>query len=323
VIQQVFCRVTGGGRQDLLSNPREPGVTEVCPTDAKYVTHGGQVGAPYGNGTTNCSNQQTQANQCANLNDVLLQPTAGLVENIIGNVCIHGRWTHVRHNGGVEGNFHARFFDTLDCACLAVDLNACGLYSPGISSNNVCNPGDRIAGPEPRRAPANKIVFTGVGDWAVENGRRTPRSVLFRVDIEDRSEPGGYFPGGAKPPADRYRIRIWVLNSTECMELHNAPGSGDPGLLHFRSAIAACYGIHLRDGVESQFLPNNCGNPAGRMFFGGCGEPAGRCVRLPDIDDGGELEHGNHQIHPTIKPCDPTNPQGPGLANSDSDCSGL
>jgi len=310
VLQQVFCRVTGGGRQDY--NDPKADTLEVCPPDSRYVTHGGQVGAPYGNGTTNCVNQQP----CNNiLNQTLI------VDNIIGNVCIHGRWTHVRHvKGGLEGNFHARFYDTLDCSCLAVDYNACGLYSPGDTTTipGRCNPGDKIAGPEPRKAPANKIVFTGVGDWADPNGRRTPRSVLFRVDIEDRSEPGGYHPGGAKAPADRYRIRIWVLTPEECAELHGA--GPDAGLLHFRSAIAACYGIHLRDGVESQFFQNNCGT-AGTMFFGGCGEPAGCSVRLPDIDDGGEMKNGNHQIHPTIKPCDPTNPQGPGLANSGSDCS--
>jgi len=70
---------------------------------------------------------------------------------------------------------------------LVNDLNACGLYTLGDTTTipGRCNPGDRIAGPEPRRAPANKIVFTGVGDWADPNGRRTPRSVLFRVDIED------------------------------------------------------------------------------------------------------------------------------------------
>jgi len=307
------CRVTGGGRQDLLTNPRpgQDGITEVCPPDSRYVTHGGQVGAPFGNAITNCPNELG----CTN---VLFQPL--LVDNPIGNVCIHGRWTHVRHTkGGLEGNFHARFYDTLDCSCLSTQFDACGRYVLGDTSTDPgrCNPGDRIAGPEPRKAPANKIVFTGVGDWADPNGRRTPRSVIFRVDIEDRSEPGGYHPGGAKPPADRYRIRIWVLTPTECQELAGA--GPDPGLLHFRSAIAACYGINLRDGVESQFLANRC--TSGSMFFGGCGDPAGCMVRNPDIDDGGELEHGNHQIHPQIKQCDPNDVHGPGLAKSATDCS--
>jgi len=314
VVPTVGCRVTGGGRQDY--NDPKADTIEVCPPDSRYVTHGGQVGAPYGNAITNCPDQGA-------CNNLLAQTL--LVDNIIGNVCIHGRWTHVRHvKGGLEGNFHARFYDTLDCSCLGVDFNtATGLYELGDTTTvpGRCNPGDRIAGPEPRKAPANKIVFTGVGDWADPNGRRTPRSVLFRVDIEDRSEPGGYHPGGAKPPADRYRIRIWVLTPQECAALHGQTGAGiDTGLLHFRSAIAACYGINQRDGVIAAFEQNNCGT-AGTMFFGGGGQPAGCHVRLPDIDDGGEMKNGNHQIHPTIKPCDPANPQGPGLANSGSDCS--
>jgi hypothetical protein len=38
-------------------------------------------------------------------------------------------------------------------------------------------------------------------------------------------------------------------------------------------------------------------------------------VRTPNIDDGGELLHGNHQIHPAIKHCDPCDPKAPPLAN--------
>jgi hypothetical protein len=37
-------------------------------------------------------------------------------------------------------------------------------------------------------------------------------------------------------------------------------------------------------------------------------------VRAPDIDDGGELDRGNYQIHPSIMSCNPNNPTGPGLA---------
>ncbi len=280
------CRVTGGGRQDDTDSTRR---VDVCPDDVRYVTHGGQVGAPVGN--SNCV--VTAANQ-------------------LGNPCIHGRWTHVRHTkGGLEGNFHARYYDTLDCACLATNLDANCQYGQGTVVNGVCNPGDRIAGPEPRRAPANKIVFTGVGDWACPNGNREPRASLFRVDIEDRSEPGGYHPGGAKPPADRYRIRIWVLDATELAELNGA--GPDPFLLHFRNCIAACNGIDFQDGTnddgnDCNGNPNRCsstdsctaganGNTGTITFPGGCP------VRLPNINDGGELKNGNHQIHPQIKAC--------------------
>ncbi len=273
------CRVTGGGRQD---SPL------VYPLDVRYVTHGGQVGAPVGDRI------------CTVLTNFFL-----------GNPCIHGRWTHVRHEqGGLKGNFHARFYDTLDCACLdtnvtAVTTNIPGVdgaanqtyvnlvYGPGTVVGGRCNPGNRVLGPEPRPAPANKIVFTGVGDWADPNGHRAPRSVLFRVDIEDRGEPGGSHPKGGTPPPDRYRIRIWVLSSTELQELN---GSGpDRYLINFRNAISACNGINVQDGAS---VPN------GTAAFG---------VRAPNIDDGGELERGNHQIHPAIMPCDPLNPVGPGL----------
>jgi hypothetical protein len=261
--QALGCRVTGGGRQD------EP---DVCPDNVRYVTHGGQVGAPVGN--SNC---------------------VVTIDNIIGNPCIHGRWTHVRHQqGGLEGNFHARYFDTLDCACLGTNLAPSGLWSDGTTEDGLCNPGDRIAGPEPRKASANKIVFTGVGDWADPNGRRARRSVLFRVDIEDRSEPGGYHPGGAKEPADRYRIRIWVLTQAEEALLNNPAN----GLLAFRNAIGACNGLKYRDGVNAADLDNACGNPQETLTF-----PGGAPVRQPDIDDGGALKNGNHQIHPQIKAC--------------------
>jgi hypothetical protein len=74
-------------------------------------------------------------------------------------------------------------------------------------------------------------------------------------------------------------------------------GSGpDKWLLNFRNAISACNGINVQDGAS---VPN------GTAAFG---------VRAPDVDDGGELERGNHQIHPMIKQCNPFSPDGPPLA---------
>jgi hypothetical protein len=283
------CRVTGGGRQD---------VPLVCPDDVRYVTHGGQVGAPVG--------------------DKVCFIDTNLPNFFLGNPCIHGRWTHVRHvQGGLEGNFHARFFDTLDCACLDTNLGPNCQYGPETVVNGVC--GDRSTGPLPRPAPANKIAFTGVGDWACPNGRREPRACLFRVDIEDRGEPGNAhaLAANGKPNRvpDRYRIRIWVLDDNELAELNGA--GPDKWLLNFRNCISACNGIDFRDGVSCAFTNNTCASAdsctsggAGRISFGN----ATCSVRLPNIDDGGELLHGNHQIHPQIKNCDPFNPTGPGLA---------
>jgi hypothetical protein len=246
------CRVTGGGRQD---NP------EVYPPDARFVTHGGQVGAPYGD------------------------TTCVVVSNPLdGNPCIHGRWTHVRHGtAGNVGNFHARRYDTLASACLDTNVGPGGVYGAGTIVNGVCNPGDRDSGPGQPRAAANKIVFTGVGDWAPQSGRRQPQTVLFRVDIEDRGEPGGSHPRGSHAPPDRYRIRIWVLSDLELQQLQ---GSGpDSRLTAFRTAIAACNGLGVRDGAD---VPN------GAAAFG---------VRAPEIDDGGELQRGKHQIHPAVQQC--------------------
>jgi hypothetical protein len=97
------CRVTGGGRQD------DP---IVFPADVRYVTHGGQVGAPVGNKI------------CTVTEDFYL-----------GNPCIHGRWTHVRHQqGGLRGNFHARYYDTLDCACLDTNTTT---QASGFGYNNL------------------------------------------------------------------------------------------------------------------------------------------------------------------------------------------
>ncbi|MDB6033361.1 MAG: hypothetical protein JWM16_3699 [Verrucomicrobiales bacterium] len=244
------CRVTGGGRQEsdkTFANPNNPAL--VGP-QARYVTHGGQVGAPVGNETA-------------------FDPDSD---------CIHGNWTHVRHiQGGLRGNFHAKSFDSLMCACLSCPENP----GSGVVINRICNPGDRTCGPEPRRAPANKICFSGVGNYALTSGGRVPRSVLFRVDIEDRSEPGNN-KKASEQPSDRYRIRIWVLSAAELARLNNSADR----LLDFRRALACTPGsTATRDGAD---VPN------GTAVFG---------VRAPDIDDGGEMDHGNHQIHPQIKEC--------------------
>ncbi len=235
------CRVTGGGRQE----------SDLTFPTVRHVTHGGQVGAPVGSAT----------------------------EFDPDSECIRGNWQHVRHiKGGSRGNFHAKSFDSLMCACLGCPENP----GSGVVIGELCNPGDRICGPEPRRAPANKICFSGVGDYAESKGGRVPRSVLFRVDIEDRSEPGNSHAGGSTPPHDRHRIRIWILTDAELARLNNP----NDRLLDMRRAIACTAGsTATRDGAD---VPN------GTAAFG---------VRAPDIDDGGEMNHGNHQIHPMIKDC--------------------
>jgi hypothetical protein len=256
------CRTTGGGKQ-----PSE----NTCPT-IRYVTHGGQVGAPFG---------VASAPDCA----------TGTGFN---NPCIRGEFQHVRHiKGGLRGVFHAASngnqhdFDSLMCACLPCNerstnavyttsnpFGGCHPDDRTYTSTNavvdgLCNPGDRICGPEPRRAPANKIAFSGVGSYTMSNGRKTPKSVVFRVDLEDRGEPGGAFPRGAKAPPDRYRMRIWFISGDSDSASNRA----------LRDAVA------VRNPLDERVLRTlSC---------------VGGAVPAPDIDDGGDLDRGNRQIHPS------------------------
>jgi hypothetical protein len=255
------CRVTGGGRQD---NRACPDADPITGKPIRYVTHGGQVGAPFAQ-TTDC---------------------------VISNPCIRGEWQHVRHyQGGLRGVFHARSngrdhnFDSLHCACLdCLTLNNPSTsLAPGVVSDptcrqtnftyagenpvvdGVCNPDDRKngCGPMPRPAPANKICFSGQADYTLSKGKKTEQ-VVFRVDIEDRSEPGGGHPGGAVAPPDRYRIRMWFLGRPET--------DTQAEVLALRCAVA-CDSNHVTTEVVATSL-------------------------APDIDDGGDLDRGNHQIHP-------------------------
>src|SRR5438132_3065769 len=148
------CRVTGGGLVyacgSTLPGSDAPQHCGDRASDAQDATHGGQVGAPVGVATA-------------------FTPDS---------VCIQGEWQHVRHiKPKLNGNFHARTFDSLNCACLP----CAGDPGSGTVTDGLCNPGDRICGPEPRRAPDNAICFSGVGDYAVTNGNRPPPSLVVRA----------------------------------------------------------------------------------------------------------------------------------------------
>jgi hypothetical protein len=94
---------------------------------------------------------------------------------------VQGEWTHSRKKN--DGRFHASQFSSLVC-----DL-------------------DSGEGPLPRPAPANKVCFAGKGMFAEGKGKReTP--VAFRVEIEDRGEPGGGKNAGNQ--LDVYRMRMWL-----------------------------------------------------------------------------------------------------------------
>src|SRR5262249_23921614 len=134
-----------------------------------------------------------------------------------------------------------------------------------------CNANDRDCGPLPRRAPGNKICFSGVADYTPTTGPKTVKAV-FRVDIEDRSEGNSQ---ASNPPQDRYRIRIWLLN-TACPPF--GPDSAQGLALRFAVSADASKIANLAT-TEQLKLPAVAGSP--------------------DIDDGGDMTQGNHQIHPS------------------------
>jgi cysteine-rich repeat protein len=94
---------------------------------------------------------------------------------------ISGHWTH---NLKVEkGKFHASDYSSL-----------------------VCNLDDG-EGPKPRKAPANSACFAGIGYLDMKQSRGNQR-VAFRVEVEDRGEPGA--GKNSDKQADVYRIRVWI-----------------------------------------------------------------------------------------------------------------
>jgi hypothetical protein len=111
---------------------------------------------------------------------------------------VQGNWQYTRKKQ--KGNFHAKDYNSLVCAC------------DGVFDGELCNPGEKSKGdglgPEPRKAPANMACFSGVGDWTYNPGNRTDR-VAFRVHIEDRGEPGR---------GDVMRIRLWIPKNGETPE---------------------------------------------------------------------------------------------------------
>src|SRR5438552_995649 len=115
---------------------------------------------------------------------------------------VQGNWQYTRKTR--IGNFHAMDFDSLVCGCK--DLNGGAVMLDG----TLC--GDRTIGPTPPAAPANIACFTGVGELNPTSGQRTV-SVGFRVDLEDRGEPGA--GKNSAPSADVYRIRIWIPTGAE------------------------------------------------------------------------------------------------------------
>jgi hypothetical protein len=237
------CRVTGGSNHE--TNNYQSACISTPPPD--FVSHGGQVGAALSDETP-------------------FTPY---------DPCIGGSWEHNRHlvASGLVGTLHAsgngnvREFDSLLCACLPCPENPGAVGVVG----NLCNPGDKVCGPLPRHAPANKICFSGVGDFTFTSGPKTVKAV-FRVDIEDRSEGNSQ---SSTPPPDRYRIRIWLLD----------PSCGRDPNPDTAANMAIRYGASA--------------DPAKIIVLSTTEDLKDPTIGPPDIDDGGDMTQGNHQIHPS------------------------
>jgi len=273
----VTCRTTGGGQLiPGFSNPNCIDVeTTIFPGSSSdgarvfKITHGGQLGAPYSH------------KDCG---------------EILGNPCIRGQWEHNRHYEG-KGNptdtitaFHTVTpkgqFDTLSCACLPCCAD--GVLIPSSSNPGkkfqLCNPDDhKICGPMPRPAPANALIWTGIGELKHSDvkGNKGGEWVILRVYIEDRSEPGGGHPGGSVDPADIYSFQAWRTG---------VPVSKKPNYDNiapaFRTALAQDSCAFLEALADGSLPPGTL--PANTVS----GVTA-------DVIDKGPLESGNRQIHPS------------------------
>jgi hypothetical protein len=237
-----------------------------------HISHGGQLGAPFS------------------------MPDCG---EVLGNPCIRGQWQHNRHYQGtgnprdqIDADFHSNtpkgVFDTLMCACLGCCSD--GQFIGSAVANNLCNPDDhKICGPQPRPAPANAIIFTGVGIFKPQtnnvNGRSAAsRYVIFRVYVEDRSEPGGLHPGGAKEPADVYCFQAWDTGIPTVKK----PDFSTVAVA-FRKALAA----------DSCAFINSISTSAATGLPPGSLPPSTVAGIAADIVDQGPLYNGNQQIHPS------------------------
>jgi hypothetical protein len=192
-------------------------------------------------------------------------------------------------------DFHSNtpkgIYDTLNCACLGCCDPATGAFIPPsqgplIHKFQLCNPDDhKVCGPQPRPAPANAIIFTGIGKLspASDTGVDQKRAeyVVFRVYIEDRSEPGGGHPGGAVEPADIYCFQAWKTG----ILVQRRPDFTNVAVA-FRKALQA-------DSCEFLDDLSTGAKPIGSLPSSTVdGDPA-------DVNDCGPLHDGNHQIHPS------------------------
>jgi hypothetical protein len=272
------CRVTGGGvlLPDFTDQSCTVVNTAIIPFTSpnglsiRKITHGGQLGAPFSH--MDCGER-------------------------LGNPCIRGEWSHTRHYEGkanprdvFEMNFHSQTpkgqYDSLLCACLGCCDPVTGAFISPITIGGICNPDDhKICGPMPRPSPANAIIWSGIGKVTPVDDVRGSRAaqaewVIFRVYIEDRSEPGGGHPGGAVEPADIYCFQAWKTGIKVAKK---------PDFSTVEPALRTALGKANCDFLTA--LQN------GTLTIGTLPSPT-IGERTADIQDCGPLHDGNHQIHP-------------------------
>jgi hypothetical protein len=236
-------RVTGSGSRQLNS------FQAVClPTPPpRFVSHHGHVGAPHSGVTPFSPNCH----------------------------CIFGVWQHDRYRtqNRLVGTFRAESsgslnpFDSLLCVSLSNN------HTPDLRATREASGSfpHQIRPTKPPREPANKICFSGIGNYTFADAKRTVPAV-FRVDIEDRSLDLGH---GRTVPADWYRLRLWLLDST-CGRSFTPASTAGMALRWAASADSAK--IAHRATTEDLKDPVVAGPP--------------------DIDDGNLVVQGAHWIHP-------------------------
>jgi len=304
-VQPTECRTTGGGTlYEGDSNENCVTVTTTLwPTSQNglvldHISHGGQLGAPFAN------------KDCA---------------EFLANPCIRGQWQHTRHYQGkgnprhiIESNFHSNtpkgIFDTLKCECLGCCANEEGNSKKGPNGNftgwdnfkfEVCNQDDhRVCGPVPRPAPANALIWSGVGTGKFITDTTTAGAaakaaewMIIRVYVEDRSEPGGFHPKGSIDPSDVYVFQAW---STGILVAKKADPNAD-AVLNALMPGQAPGGVTIKQ-FRAALSADSCAFLTSVSKTGTCPPGTLPPTAVAGIDasvyDQGPLRNGNRQIHP-------------------------
>jgi hypothetical protein len=145
----------------------------------------------------------------------------------------------------------------------------------------------------PSPAPANALIFTGIGTVQPvtdQGANKVADWVVFRIYVEDHSEPGGSHPKGGVQPADVYVFQAWdtgipVTKKTDPNALGTSPTIGDVNT--FRANLSADSCAFLQSiGINGACPPGSLPNPTVTGF-------------TASVNDSGALRTGNQQIHPS------------------------